>query len=275
MRIAEHLPAIRAWYKQRLSALCNADVLRPGIVGVRLNPPPLPPPPLLPRQVAVTYRWIVESFFLKLRVVLRQRRAVFPLSFSGEGVLLSVFAIYTEGVWRVGGTGRVRSYTLREDDRLKGRGSGWWTRGGRGSASFLVGERGGGRNDDPYLGTREGPGHLQVEQSGDDEIDALDQGGQMRHEPLGRWPQHGSKVRQRCNGGEKGREGGGKEVSGGRAGGRDGGGREGVTHLVYGRSRMTINPRIRILPGWSTSVFHQADLVCARNGEGGGGVLRS
>ena len=44
-----------------------------------------------------------------------------------------------------------------------------------------------------------------------------------------------------------------------------GGGRKGrgCTHFVHGRSRMTIDPRIRTMPGRSTSGFHQPGRHCS------------
>ena len=50
-----------------------------------------------------------------------------------------------------------------------------------------------------------------------------------------------------------GNDGRGEGMRGGGAGGR---GRGGV-HFVHGGSRMTVDPRIPTLPGWSASCFHQ------------------
>lgn len=98
--------------------------------------------------------------------------------------------------------GDTRSYIPPYARRLGEERGEWTVAGGRGreerrgGASVFSRERGR-RDDDPYLGPREGAGNLQAELPRDDKVDANNQGGQMRHEPLGRRPQHGSQVRYR------------------------------------------------------------------------------
>ena len=45
-------------------------------------------------------------------------------------------------------------------------------------------------------------------------------------------------------------------------GGGGGGGRGGVLDVMHGCSRMTIDPRILAMPGWSTSGFHRPGRHC-------------
>ena len=48
----------------------------------------------------------------------------------------------------------------------------------------------------------------------------------------------------------------------GGGGERGGVGGWGCTQFAHGRSRLTIDPRIPIMPGWSTSGFHQPRRYC-------------